>query len=270
LASGTYNITVPLELKSNVTLIGAGKDVTVLKRTSDLGTGKSVITVTVGGLNNVIVKNLTIDANYQVDPATNPAPDSWKNGGVLITDGSNGSNDLILFENVKVKNGTMGFHVKGTSNLTIKGCDFTNNGGCYLYWHNVYLRRVSKALIDSSNMNWSNSGNGVNISYSDNITIRNSKYYNNYFRGIRAADSSYIDILSNQVYNNQTGDGIIMNAESNGVTNFRIHSNTVSNNGGYGIRTTSQCSNGEVWYNIDGGGNNNGFMLIEGTNISIK
>ncbi|MGG1555350.1 right-handed parallel beta-helix repeat-containing protein [Paenibacillus ferrarius] len=269
LASGEYTITAPLVLKSNVTLNGAGKNSTVLKRNAgtNLGANGVLTTSTSGGVVNVIVTNLGIDGNSFIDPDTNPDHDSITNYGALIQ-GPDNTNDKILFDNFKVKNSTMGLHIKGSKNVTIQNSDFNNNGGSYLYWHNMYLRRVSKVLVKNNVMSYSSSGNGLNISYSDNITIDSNSVYYNYFRGIRVADSSYIDTVNNIVHDNKTGDGIIYNSESTGVTNFKINSNTVKNNGGYGILVNSSSSNGEVKNNIDGGGNASGFKKIDGSNVA--
>jgi parallel beta-helix repeat protein len=267
-AAGTYNITAPITLKSNVTLVGAGSSSTVLKRnsTTDLG-GNGVLNVANGGLINAIIKNLTVDGNTATDPNTNPT--TLKTYGILVQ-GADGSNDKILLDNIIVQNSEMGVHFKGTTNLTIQNSTFTNNGGLYYFWHNLYLRRVSKVLVKNSVLSHSSSANGINISYSDNITIDTCQVYNNYFRGIRAADSSYIDVINNNVYSNSTGDGIIYNSETTGVTNFRINGNTVSNNGGYGISVSSNSSNGEVKLNVDGGGNVSGFKKISGSNIIVQ
>jgi len=271
LASGTYTVTAPIILKSNVTLDGAGKDVTILKRNagSNLGANGVLSTSTSGGVVNIIVKDLTIDGNSSINPDTKPNPDNITNYGALIQ-GPDNSNDKILFNNFKIKNATTGLHIKGSKNVTIQNSDFNNNGGCYLYWHNVYLRRVSKVLVKNNVMSYSSSGNGLNISYSDNVTVDSNKVYNNYFRGIRAADSSYIDTINNDVHDNKTGDGIIYNSESTGVTNFRINGNTVKKNGGYGILVNSSSSNGEVKNNIDGGSNGSGFRKIDGSNVVVQ
>lgn len=269
LAAGTYTITAPIMLKSKVTLRGAGKDATVLKNGGNPSMGGYGVlsSPTSGGLSNVIVRNLTIDGNSVKDPETNPA--TLNNYGVLIQ-GPDDSNNKILFDDIKVKNSEMGFHVKGTNNLTVTDSDFTNNGGQYLYWHNVYLRRVSNALLKNNYMNHSPSGNGINISYSDNITIDSNRVYNNYFRGIRAANSSYIDTINNVVYDNRNGDGIIYNHETQGVSNFRIHNNTVSRNGGYGIYISSYASNGTVNSNTNGGSNSHGYIHNTGSNVTVN
>lgn len=270
-AAGEYIITAPIMLKSNVTLDGAGKNITVLKRNvgSNLGANGVLSSSTSGGVNNIIVKDITIDGNSFIDPDTNPDPGNITNYGTLIQ-GPDNSNDKILFDNFKIKNATTGLHIKGSTNVTIQNSDFNNNGGSYLYWHNMYLRRVSKVLVKNNVMSFSTSGNGLNISYSDNITIDTNRVYNNYFRGIRAANSSYIDTINNDVHDNKTGDGIVYNSETAGVTNFRINSNTVTNNGGYGIFVNSSATNGEVKNNIDGGGNSSGYIKIDGSNIVVQ
>jgi hypothetical protein len=62
-------------------------------------------------------------------------------------------------------------------------------------------------------------------------------------------------------------DGLIMNFESTGVDNFRIISNTVTDNG-VGISTSSNSSNGRVCYNsVSGNGTN---LSIDSSSTSIK
>lgn len=192
----------------------------------------------------------------------------WSNSGIYITDGDS-ANDNILIDNIKLINATFGLHVKGTSNLTAQDSDFDTNGISLpeKYGHNIYLRRVSYAIVKDCNMTNAVSANGLNASYSDNVTVTGCNVYGNNFRGIRFADSSYIDIINNNVYNNGT-DGIILNSESTGVTNFRVISNTVSDNGRYGIYVNSACSDGVVQSNVDGGGNESGYIKIDGSNVT--
>lgn len=270
-SAGTYTITKPIMLKSNVTLIGKGQDETVLKRHADsnLGAHGVLSTPTSGGVNNVIIKNLTIDANTYIDPEKNSNPSNIMNYGILFQ-GPNNSNDKLWFENIQIKNATTGLHIKGSTNVTVLKSNFNNNGGSYKYWHNVYLRRVSKVLLKDNVMSHSYTGNGINISYSDHITIQSCQVYDNYFRGIRAANSSYIDVINNNVHGNRTGDGIVLNYESGGVSNFVVYGNTVARNGSYGIYVAKSASNGEVKSNIDGGGNSNGYMQIDGSNIVVQ
>ncbi|MGN0243669.1 MAG: right-handed parallel beta-helix repeat-containing protein [Lachnospiraceae bacterium] len=269
LSSGTYMLNDSIELKSNVTLQGAGKGSTILKKSSgyQVPDGEGLL-YSKGGLKNAIVKKMCIDGNTDTTPSTTvPSVTTY---GVLIVDTSGSSNDKVLFDDFKVKNSSMGFHVKGTSNLVVKNSDFSYNGGHYLYYHNLYLRRVYKAKLYQCYFNYSTSGNGVNISYCEDITIDKCNSYSNYFRGIRAADSKRIDIFSCNVYNNKTGDGIILNSEVDGVTDFRIKSSTVSKNGKYGINLNSKCSDGQLWYNVNGGGNASGYLSDSANNVSYR
>lgn len=63
---------------------------------------------------------------------------------------------------------------------------------------------------------------------------------------------------------------VITVSTSGGVSNFRIKSNTVFNNDGYGMITNGACSDGQVWNNIDGGGNVKGFKSLSETNINYE
>lgn len=266
--SGTYILTGSVTLKSNVSLVGAGRDNTILKLSAGINLGGyGVLNRPDGGLSNVTIKNLTIDANTFTDPDSNPT--ALRNYGILVQ-GENGTNNRIMLNNIKVTNSEMGVHFKGTTNLTIQDSIINNNGGLNKYWHNLYLRRVSNVLVKNTELSESSSGNGINISYSDNITIDSCQVYDNAFRGIRASDSSHINVINNDVYGNVTGDGIVYIDEITGVTSFQIKGNTVRNNGGYGIFVSSDSSNGEVKSNIDGGGNTKGFSLISGSNIIIQ
>jgi len=171
-----------------------------------------------------------------------------------------------MFSDVQITQCLMGLHVKGTSNLTIQDSNIHDNGGVEYYAHNLYLRRDSDANVQNSTFSDSPTGDGVNISYSDNITVQDCILANNYFRGVRAADSSYIDVLDNTVSGNGQ-DGITMNSESTGVDDFRILSNTVTDNS-VGISTSSDSSNGSVWYNsVSGNGTN---LSIDSSSTSVK
>jgi polygalacturonase len=267
--AGTYTLTSSIELKSNVTLEGKGKSQTVLKRSSsyNIPDGKGFV-YSQGGLNNAVVKNLTIDGNADTS-LRDSAPSNYIYG-VLITDTNGYSNNKVRFSSFKIKNAHMGLHVKGTSNLVVKDSDFSFNGSYKLYGHNVYLRRVYKANLYNNYFNYSTSGNGVNISYCEDITIDSCYAHNNYFRGLRASDSARVDIMNCKVYNNIVGDGIILNSEVNGVNDFRVKRCTVTANGNYGILVNSACYLGQLWYNVDGGNNGKGYMSNSGNTVTIK
>lgn len=266
LASGRFNITSPIIPRSNVTIQGQGSTGAGLTTLYNaLGTNMVImVDGRSGGLSNIIFQNLKVDCGLS-DAQRSYASDPGKNYGIYITDTAS-SNDSVLLDNVQITQCLMGLHVKGTSDLTIRNSNLHANGGVLYYTHNAYLRRVSRANVQNSILSDGSTANGINISYSDNITVQGCTITNNYFRGVRAANSSYIDVLSNTVSGNgQTG--IIMNAETAGVDQFRIISNTVTSNS-VGISTSSNSSNGSVWYNkVSGNGTN---LSINSSSTSIK
>jgi parallel beta-helix repeat protein len=251
LASGRHNISAPIELRSGVALQGQGRGgdgMTTIY--NDLGTDMVImLDGRDGGLSDVIVKDLKVDCaltREQRDYTSDPG----RNYGVYVTDEA-AANERVLLDSVQITACAVGFHVKGTSDLTIRDSDIHDNGGYEFYFHNAYLRRVSRASIENTRLANSHSGNGVNISYCDNITVSGSTLSGNHFRGVRAAESEYIDVLGNTATGN--GDsGIIMNSEGSGTHHFRIHDNTVDDNL-VGIATSSNSSDGEVWYNTVAG-----------------
>ncbi len=95
----------------------------------------------------------------------------------------------------------------------------------------------------------STSGNGINISYSDNITVQGSQANNNRFRGMRVPESTRIAFLDNATANNQDV-GILVNSEKDEVHDFRVLGN-ISTGNRIGIETTENSSGGEVSNNDD-------------------
>ncbi|MEV6546341.1 right-handed parallel beta-helix repeat-containing protein [Streptomyces sp. NPDC051665] len=266
LASGRFDITAPIIPRSNVTIQGQGSTGSGITTIYNALGANMVIMVDgrSGGLKNVTFQHFKIDCGLSRTQRSY-ASDPGKNYGIFVTDTS-ASNDLVLFDDIQITQCLMGLHSKGTSDLTIRDSNFHDDGGVLYYSHDVYLRRVSKADIENSILSDSSTANGLNISYSDNITVQNCTASSNYFRGIRAADSSNIDVLSNTVSGN--GDaGIIMNSETAGVDQFRIIGNKVTSNS-VGISTSSNSSNGSVWSNaVSGNGTN---LSINSSSTSIK
>lgn len=266
LSKGTYVLDNSIILRSNVILQGSGKGQTILKREANyrIEDGKGLL-YSKGGLTNVIVKNLTIDVNYDTMIYPEGSRDLYY--GVLINDYNGKENNLLHFDEIELKNASMGFHIKGTRNLLVSSSDFHDNGGDYYYYHNAYIRRVYKGRFENCNFYNSPSGNGLNISYCEDIIVNNSKAYNNYFRGIRAATSDRVVVSNSKAFENKVGDGIVMNSEDKGVSDFVIKNNEVYGNGGYGISISGICKNGYIVNNIDGGDNTSGFLLNRGKNI---
>ncbi|WP_434035598.1 T9SS type A sorting domain-containing protein [Formosa sp. 4Alg 33] len=220
LAKGTHVITVPVRMKSNVTLQGEGNWESLLQTTVNM----NMIIADAEGLQNLTIQNLAIQGTNAIN-----------GGGIQIT--SQG----VDHENIKIINvhcfeTGWGVHIKGTKNLLVQDCLFERNGtaGKEGYAHNMYLRRVYGAEVRDSQFLNSTSANGINISYSEDIKVYNCEMSGNYFRGVRAANTDGYLVYDCIV--NDNGDvGILANSEGVPTTNIDIKRNCVSNNSKAGI-----------------------------------
>ncbi|WP_083415791.1 CBM96 family carbohydrate-binding protein [Algibacter lectus] len=216
LAAGTHNITVPVRMKSNVTLQGEGQWASLLKTTVNM----KMIIADSENLVNLIIQNLAIEG-------TNAA----NGGGIEITANDDVEHDNVQILNVHCTKTGWGVHIKGTKNLLVKDCLFDENGtaGQEGFAHNMYLRRVYGAEVRDSRFLNSTSANGINISYSEDIKIYNCEMSGNYFRGVRAANTDGYLVYDCIVQNNGNV-GILANSEGVPTTNIDIRRNCVSNN----------------------------------------
>ncbi|MDO7171621.1 T9SS type A sorting domain-containing protein [Mariniflexile sp. AS56] len=216
LAAGTHNITVPVRMKSNVTLQGEGNWASLLKTTVNM----KMIIHDAEGLVNLVIQNLAIEG-------TNAS----NGGGIEITSGDDFPHDNVQILNVHCYKTGWGVHIKGTKNLLVKDCLFEENGtvGQEGFAHNMYLRRVYGAEVRDSKFLNSISANGINISYSSNINVYNCEMTGNYFRGVRAANTDGY-LVHDCIVKNNGNVGILANSEGVPTTNIDIRRNCVSGN----------------------------------------
>ena len=221
LLAGTHNISTSVKIKSNVTLQGEGKWLSLLKTSVNM----KMIVADAYGLVNLTIQNLAIEG-------TNAS-----NGGGIEIISFNTDHNNVKVLNVHCYNTGWGVHIKGAKNVLVQGCLFENNDteGQEGYAHNMYLRRVYGAIVRDSQFLNSTSANGINISYSERIKIYNCEMTGNYFRGVRAANTDGFLVHDCIVTNNGTA-GIIANSEGVPTTNVDFRRNCISGNGEQGIR----------------------------------
>ncbi len=221
LGAGIHQISTSIKMKSNVTLSGAGHSETTINTSKVI---KSIEQAS-EGLRNVTIQNLTIT-------------------GVVV----NGSHAIHLVSyrtdhrhikllNVHASRTGWGVHIKGAQDVIIRNCEFTKNGakGKEGYAHNLYLRRCKNALVSHTKLIGSTTGNGCNISYSKNITLDRCEVLNNYFRGIRAADTDGYTVTNCRIGGNGKV-GLLANREKVVTQNINFVNNIVFDNGEGGIQ----------------------------------
>ena len=230
LQAGTYTNTVPLNMKSFVTLTGQGPSSTTITNT---GTG-NVIQQANEGLANVTIANLKV-----VGKQTNSCY------GILLQALSTYHTNIVI-TNVEVAYAGMGVHLKRVSGVKVVNCNIHENGTTftndYGFMHNLYIRQCDNTnysvIVTNCQLNNSLSGNGLNLSYNANVFVDRSTATNNWFRGMRAADTVGFTVQNCTLSGN--GDaGLLANAEITPTVNVYWSSNVVYNNGNGGLKTVS-------------------------------
>ncbi|MCK0157892.1 right-handed parallel beta-helix repeat-containing protein [Cellulophaga sp. F20128] len=247
LGKGTYVVNKSLTVYSNITIKGySDKDPSgVVITVEDLSFNKPIIH-SKKGIHNLHFENFKVqgnlkDAEQHLDP-TYHSKGKAKNipgirnsllGILLTADGSsyaNAKSAHITMKNIEVSNCAMGIHIKGARDVTLTNMNLHTNGMIESYYHNLYFRRVFKCLISDSKMYNSPTGNGINISQSEEITLTNNECYGNFFRGLRVEGErgyriNQIEIAHNICTNN--GDIGIRLAN---ILDGLVHSNTATAN----------------------------------------
>ena len=264
LAAGTYSLTAPIKMKSNVTLNGAGTPATSIAITGNFtGIGHAS-----EGLCNLTVQNLKL-VGSGVWGSTNCH-------GIIFASGN------AYFTNIKVSNveisdcGGMGMHIKRANGIKILNCNFHNNAG-FNWMHNLYLYNCNSAFMNGSKSTGSPWGMGLHLNgVNNNITVIGNTFSNNAGFGIyaqttdRGKSFKVINVtLQNNICNTN---GNSSGAHSDGISfsgiNGRIDSNTCANNVAAGIRTWGS-SNGTISNNT-AIGNPAGNYVIGGWFAKIK
>ena len=232
LAKGVHTISKPILIRSNVTLEGAGAEATTLRTDQPI----KLIVQASEGLRNITIRDLNL---------IGVAADSSL--AIHIISMETNHKNIRLFR-VHASQTGWGVHIKGAIGVAIRDCEFTQNGckGREGYAHNLYLRRCEDVLVEGCKLNDSPSGNGCNISYSKNVVIDRCEVLNNYFRGIRAADTDGFMVRKCKIGGNGNV-GLIANREKTPTQNINFTKNVVFNNSKGGI----QAKNGVTGRIID-------------------
>ncbi len=241
LQAGTWRLSEPLKLRSNITLAGQGS--ASLLELPD-GANYPAITNAVEGIINVVVRDLAI--NGRLSPAEQTLGPEYHTTPALQTVGRRHTFGIILaafatdmedvrIERVSVTRCAMGIHIKGARDVRVTDCALFENGIIREFYHNLYLRRVTQGLVDGCDLTNSPTGNGLNVSYSTNVTVLNSQALENYFRGFRFSDTP--NVTNRFCLAMRNGDyGIVLEKEQTiPVSNFVVEGNRSEFNGRNGI-----------------------------------
>ena len=205
----TYVFNVDIYIPSNVTLIGAGRDRTVLTFINGKG-------LKVRGTANDIKKNIKIQDLTINGPSTSVTVDI----PALDIDYA----DFITMDNLSIKNGYRGCRIKRSRDFIINNCTVKSNGnvGWLLAGTDSALRSINRFVFTNCSAE-SNSGNGFEFDYSNDtmshFTLINCKAESNTGVGFQVA--LFGTGIVNYIYSTFLG----CNAANNTGDGFQVSSN---------------------------------------------
>ena len=128
LKEGTHLLDTTITLKSNITLTGEGRELTILLQGPDMvstafnAEAKPQIT-------DLIIKDLTVKGTR-----------SGKANGILMRGRNESRHTRIMLQNITVSDwSSQGVHIKRTNNIIMDSCIFQFNGSGGGLYHNVYF-----------------------------------------------------------------------------------------------------------------------------------
>lgn len=241
---GTYEITAPVRMKSNVNLEGAGKG-TILRKSKGVQT-HFVVDADYGQLKLTVENADGFEPGMKVQVTDDDNSSCWNVSTAYVTDvqdnmiyideylirdyraDKNGliSNASSVIEVIKAENCTI-------SNLAVDGnradnffADGCNSAGILIF-------KSKKITVDNVQVKDFN-GEGISWQITENVTIKNSEIANSGHTGLHPGTGSPFSLIENNNVHNNDEDGLFIcwRVYQSKVTNNEFH-----NNGRFGICT---------------------------------
>ena len=244
LNQGVFDIVAPVRMKSNVNLVGSGRE-TVLKRTEGFQT-PFIVDADFGELKLTVENSDGFAVGMKVQVTDDDNSGCWNVSTAYITDiadnviyidkglirdyrsDRNGlvSNASSVIDAIDVENCTI-------SNLTADGnrqdnffADGCNNAG-------ILVLRSKKVTIDSVHVKDFN-GEGISWQITENITVKNSEISGSGNTGLHPGTGSPFTVIENNDIHHNDRDGLFICWR---VYESRVENNLMHNNGRFGICT---------------------------------
>ncbi|WPU94740.1 alginate lyase family protein [Mucilaginibacter sabulilitoris] len=258
LLKGVHTLASPLQLPSNVSIIGSGrqsilflspnlKDAAIINRSPDM--------------HNVSLTNFLIEGGLNVteseDPNNNRRLRSYQHAapraGILFRGQSDSIMNNIRLVQLTVQNCTQnGVYIAGANKVDIQSCDLSDNGSSVApgpgLQHNLYLKHVTNVKVGLCRLDTSPFGNGLQLSESSHAEIWGNETARNKKNGIYISGTSDLLIRQNQMEGNDANGLLAENAR--GLT---VNKNTSRNNGEKGLSLVKTSANSPGNIIVDNG-----------------
>ena len=251
LAKGLHTIPATLRIPSGVTLAGGGRETVVfLDPKAPAANSAIAIENAVADLKDVTLRDFVIEGATSSQPSRDPNQErrmrSYQHapsrGGILFSADQPGQMRNLRFEHLTVRHCTHNaVAIRGAAQVTIAASDFGDSGSSVVpgpgLEHNLLLTRVIGADVIDSRFDDSPWGNGIDLTFSRDITIANNELARNAHDGVHAADCENVRIAGNLAEGNDAA-GIEIGKWFDGSRRVTIRNNVARNNGGGGIVAT--------------------------------
>jgi len=265
LLAGTYNITAPIQLKSNISLIGEGAG-TVLKVVSSSDYNAMVVPssdynvinaqgTSTNHLSGILISQLRIDGNKDNVSGSNCGisfeyVDDSKITKIWIENLTSyglklqNSSYNIISKSFFIKNGSDGIYLSSSDDNIISKSNFSENG-----YAGIKLESSDNNIIDS-NIVYKNDDKGILLnSSSNNIILGNNISYTQSYHGLQLFNSSQFNIVyGNNINNNEQGFLVNLSSTHNLISSNFIH--LPSSGSGYAMSLSQSDNNLLVGNNI--------------------
>ncbi|AUC23586.1 hypothetical protein BTO15_16415 [Polaribacter sejongensis] len=149
LKKGTHILNSTITLKSNITLIGEGRDKTILLQGEGIDNAAFNIEDK-PQVTDLVIKDLTLKGKRE-----------GKVNGILFRGRNESRHTRIMLQNIDVTDwSAQGVHMKRTDNIIMDNCNFQYNGSAGGLYHNVYFLYNKYILQSDCNMSYPVKGKG--------------------------------------------------------------------------------------------------------------
>jgi len=240
--AGVHTLSATLKIPSGVTLMGEG-DSTILFLDPASGQREAMINADTS-LHDVTIRDLVIEGSNKTDPGTDPnssrsSKGGYNRGGILFRGEREGQLQHINLIRLTIRNSTYsGVSISGAGNITITGCDLTENGAGVppgpTLTHNLLLAHCSGVNITGSRLVTSPSGCGAAVDHCSDVSIRDCEIARNGHFGVLLSESKRVSLQGNLIEANDHG-GVMAEFLFSGNEQVAITGNHIQYNNGHGV-----------------------------------
>ena len=175
LKEGIHILDSTITLKSHVTIVGEGRDKTILLQGAKLDMAAFNVEAK-PTITDVLIKDLTIKGKR-----------SGKVNGILIRGRNEDRHKRIMFQNIDVTDwSAQGVHIKRTNHIIMDNCNFQYNGSSGGLYHNCYFLYNKYILQSDLDMSFPIKGKGCKYTSCEFVLAQRCTIKDTHGNGIQA------------------------------------------------------------------------------------